>query len=210
MKLSTASPVAVALRNQKVTLPQNFKDVVRVSSSVSIPTLSQFTICFEIAGQSQTGSVIIFSYSDTNPYLTFGNSGNSMELNIGNIKCPVSDLITLADFILSMQLFCITWSNTNGAVAVYFKGNYRVNLCSDSVDMKIETGGSFELGRGKEKGQNFNGLIYNFRMWSSAMTSSELSALTCDAVGNVVDWDNSFWDIPASYAQTDSGLSCSE
>ncbi|XP_060770221.1 adhesion G-protein coupled receptor G6 isoform X3 [Neoarius graeffei] len=201
--------VAVALRNQKVTVPQKFSDVVRVSSSVSIPTLSQFTVCFEIAGQSQTGSVFIFSYSDTNPHLSFGKSGNSMELNIGTVKCPVGNLVTLADFISSMQQFCITWSNTNGAVAVYFKGTYQVALCPDSIHMTIDAGGSFELGRGKENGQNFNGLIYNFRLWSSAMTFSELSALTCDAVGNVVDWDNSFWDIPASYAQTDSSLSCS-
>ncbi|MCJ8750077.1 hypothetical protein PDJAM_G00195120 [Pangasius djambal] len=201
--------VAVALRNQKVTVPQNFKDVVRVSSSVSIPALSQFTACFEIAGHSQTGSGIIFSYTEIDSHLTFGNSGNSMDLIIGNVTCPVSDLVTLADFTSNMQLFCITWSNTNGAVAVYFKGNYRVKFCPNTVGMKLATGGSFELGRGKKQGQNFDGLIYNFRLWSSAMTSSELSTLTCDAVGNVVDWDNSFWDIPASYAQTDSSLSCS-
>ncbi|XP_053087777.1 adhesion G-protein coupled receptor G6 isoform X4 [Pangasianodon hypophthalmus] len=201
--------VAVALRNQKVTVPQNFKDVVRVSSLVSIPALSQFTACFEITGQSQTGSGIIFSYTETEPHLTFGNSGNSMDLIIGNATCPVSDLVTLADFTSNMQLLCITWSNTNGAVAVYFKGSYRVKFCSNTVGMKLGTGGSFELGRGKKQGQNFDGLIYNFRLWSSAMTSSELATLTCDAVGNVVDWDNSFWDIPASYAQTDSSLSCS-
>ncbi|KAF4092205.1 hypothetical protein AMELA_G00018250 [Ameiurus melas] len=201
--------VAVALRNQKVTLPQNQKDVVQVSSSVSIPVLSQFTACFEIAGQSSTGSGIIFSYTGKDPYLTFGHNGNSVDLIIGNVTCPVSDLVTLADFTSIMQLFCITWSNTHGVIAVYFKGNYQFKTCSNSIGMRTEIGGSFELGRGKKQGQNFNGLIYNFRLWSSAMTFSELSSLTCDAVGNVVDWDNSFWDIPASYAQTDSSLSCS-
>ncbi|XP_060739347.1 adhesion G-protein coupled receptor G6 isoform X3 [Tachysurus vachellii] len=201
--------VAVSLRNQKVTFPQNSKDVVQVSSSVSIPALSQFTICFEIVGQTQTGSGIIFSYTGKEPYLSFGNSGNALDLIIGNVTCPVHDLLTLADFTGSMQLFCITWSNTNGAVAVYFKSNYQVKLCSASVGMRTEIGGSFELGRGKKQGQNFDGLIYNFRLWNSAMSYSELSALTCDTVGNVVDWDNSFWNIPASYAQTDSSLSCS-
>ncbi|XP_053543371.1 adhesion G-protein coupled receptor G6 isoform X18 [Ictalurus punctatus] len=201
--------VAVALRNQKVTLPQNQKDVVQVSSSVSIPALSQFTACFEIAGQSSTGSGIIFSYTGKDPYLTFGHNGNSVDLIIGNVTCPVSDLVTLADITSIMQLFCITWSNTNGVIAVYFKGNYKFKTCSNSIGMRTEIGGSFELGRGKKQGQNFNCLIYNFRLWSSAMTFSELSSLTCDAVGNVVDWNNSFWDIPASYAQTDSSLSCS-
>ncbi|XP_047674654.1 adhesion G-protein coupled receptor G6 [Tachysurus fulvidraco] len=200
--------VAVSLRNQKVTFPQNPKDVVLVSSSVSIPALSQFTICFEIAGQTQTGSGFIFSYTGKEPYLSFGNSGNALELIIGNVTCPVHDMVTLADFIGSMQPFCITWSNTNGAVAVYFKGNYQVKLCSASVGMRTEIGGSFELGRGKKQGQNYDGLIYNFRLWNSAMSYPELSALTCDTVGNVVDWDNSFWNIPASYAQSDSSLSC--
>ncbi|KAF5892638.1 adhesion G-protein coupled receptor G6 isoform X14, partial [Clarias magur] len=204
--------VAVALRNQKVTLPQNFKDVVRVSSSVSFPALSQFTACFEIASQSQPSSGIIFSYKNrphTAPYLTFGSIGNSMDLIIGNVTCSVSDLFRLGDFTSNMQMFCITWSNANGSVAVYFKGNYWEKFCSNSIGMKTETGGFFELGRGGEQAQNFNGLIYNFRLWSSAMTYSELSALTCHSVGNVVDWDNSFWDIPGSYAQTDPSLSCS-
>ncbi|KAM9495850.1 adhesion G-protein coupled receptor G6 isoform 1-T1 [Clarias gariepinus] len=204
--------VAVALRNQKVTLPQNFKDVVRVSSSVSFPALSQFTACFEIASQSQPSSGIIFSYKNrphSAPYLTFGSIGNSMDLIIGNVTCSVSDLFRLDDFTSNMQMFCIIWSNTNGSVAVYFKGKYREKFCSNSVGMKTETGGFFELGRGEEQAQNFNGLIYNFRLWSSAMTFSELSTLTCHSVGNVVDWDNSFWDIPGSYAQTDPSLSCS-
>ncbi|XP_058247955.1 adhesion G-protein coupled receptor G6 isoform X2 [Hemibagrus wyckioides] len=203
------SQVAVALRNQKVTVPQNSKDVVRVSSTVSIPALSQFTACFEIAGQTQTGSGIIFSYTDKEPHLTFGNSGNTMDLIIGNATCPVNDLVTLADFTASMQPFCLTWSSTNGAVGVYFRGSYQVKFCSSSVGLRTVIGGSFELGRGKKQGQNFEGLIYNFRLWNSAMTYPELSALTCDTVGNVVDWDNSFWEIPASYAQTDSSLSCS-
>ncbi|XP_058247960.1 adhesion G-protein coupled receptor G6 isoform X7 [Hemibagrus wyckioides] len=202
------SQVAVALRNQKVTVPQNSKDVVRVSSTVSIPALSQFTACFEIAGQTQTGSGIIFSYTDKEPHLTFGNSGNTMDLIIGNATCPVNDLVTLADFTASMQPFCLTWSSTNGAVGVYFRGSYQVKFCSSSVGLRTVIGGSFELGRGKKQGQNFEGLIYNFRLWNSAMTYPELSALTCDTVGNVVDWDNSFWEIPASYAQTDSSLSC--
>lgn len=208
--LSAVSPVAVALRNQKVTVPQNSKDVVRVSSTVSIPALSQFTACFEIAGQTQTGSGIIFSYMDREPHLSFGNSGNTMDLIIGNATCPVNDLVTLAEFAAGMQPFCLTWSNTNGAVGVYFRGSYQVKFCLSSVGLRTEIGGSFELGRGKKQGQNFHGLIYNFRLWNSAMTYPELSALTCDTVGNVVDWDNSFWEIPASYAQTDSSLSCSE
>lgn len=42
------------------------------------------------------------------------------------------------------------------------------------------------------------------------MTVQQLNALSCDAVGNVIDWDNSHWSIPSSLAQTDGTLSCSE
>lgn len=42
------------------------------------------------------------------------------------------------------------------------------------------------------------------------MTVQQLSAMSCDSVGNVIDWDNGHWDIPSSLAQTDATLSCSE
>lgn len=57
---------------------------------------------------------------------------------------------------------------------------------------------------------NLNGNIYNVRLWDYAMTAQQLRALSCDAVGNVIDWDNSHWSIPSSVAQTDATLSCSE
>lgn len=57
---------------------------------------------------------------------------------------------------------------------------------------------------------SFNGNIYNLRLWDYAMMVQQLSALSCDSVGNVIDWDNGHWDIPSSLAQTDATLSCSE
>lgn len=57
---------------------------------------------------------------------------------------------------------------------------------------------------------NFDGNIYNLRLWDSAMTAAQLEALSCDAVGSVLDWDNRHWSIPSSLAQTDASLSCSE
>lgn len=42
------------------------------------------------------------------------------------------------------------------------------------------------------------------------MTVQQLNMLSCDTVGNVIDWDNSHWTIPGSLAQTDATLSCSE
>lgn len=58
--------------------------------------------------------------------------------------------------------------------------------------------------------QSFDGNIYNLRLWNYAMTEAQLQALTCDVVGNVIDWDNSYWTIPSALAQTDTTLSCGE
>lgn len=58
--------------------------------------------------------------------------------------------------------------------------------------------------------QSFDGNVYNLRLWDYAMTVQQLNALSCDAVGNVIDWDNSHWSIPSGSAQTDTSLSCSE
>lgn len=45
---SSISPVAVALRNQKVRIAGGYSQFTKVSSSVSMPTLSQLTVCFEV------------------------------------------------------------------------------------------------------------------------------------------------------------------
>ncbi|KAK1795954.1 hypothetical protein P4O66_008849 [Electrophorus voltai] len=204
--------VAVALRNQKVTVPQNSKDVVKVSSSVPIPILSEFTMCFEISRLTLKGTEVIFSYTETGkgPTLSLGSTGNTMELTVGGSTCPVSELLAPVDITSQLQLLCLTWSTVSGHVAVNFRGNYRAKVCLALLNVTVASGGSLMLGAAGGTGRNFDGIIYNFRLWAVAMSFSNLSALTCDAVGNVVDWDNGFWDIPSSSAQTDASLSCSE
>ncbi|XP_035380663.1 adhesion G-protein coupled receptor G6 isoform X1 [Electrophorus electricus] len=202
--------VAVALRNQKVTVPQNSKDVVKVSSSVPIPILSEFTMCFEISRLTLKGTEVIFSYTETGkgPTLSLGSTGNTMELTVGGSTCPVSELLAPVDITSQLQLLCLTWSTVSGRVAVNFRGNYRAKVCLALLNVTVASGGSLMLGAAGGTGRNFDGIIYNFRLWAVAMSFSNLSALTCDAVGNVVDWDNGFWDIPSSSAQTDTSLSC--
>lgn len=48
LPFSVSSSVAVALRNQKVTINNGNGQVAMVSSSVSIPALSELTVCFEV------------------------------------------------------------------------------------------------------------------------------------------------------------------
>ncbi|KAK7150997.1 hypothetical protein R3I93_012056 [Phoxinus phoxinus] len=208
--------VAVSLRNQKVTMPKSSKNTVRVSNSVSIPVLTAFTVCFEIARTSQKSTETIFTLSDAHgtSILAFEKATRGMELFIVGSYCSVNDKITSSDLTSSMKPVCLTWNKSSGFVAVYFEGRYLASICSASLVYTLQGGGTLELaGKGSSSvnvdDQNLDGFVYNFRLWDYAMAYSELSALTCDVVGNVVDWDHRFWTIPGTYTQTDSTLSCS-
>nr|XP_029532591.1 adhesion G-protein coupled receptor G6-like isoform X11 [Oncorhynchus nerka] len=202
--------VAVALRNQKVTVSNGAGKVVQVSNSVTIPTLQQFTVCFEIARPNQKSKETIFSYtrledSSGEEALSFGNNQDGMALVMSNETCLIDSILNTSDFTSTMKQFCLTWASTTGKVTLYFNSIYRVKTCSNTIGHSVGAGGLFRLG----SHSSFDGTIYNFRLWDYAMDMTQLVALTCDAVGNVIDWDNSFWDIPSSLAQTDSALSCS-
>ncbi|XP_036831710.1 adhesion G-protein coupled receptor G6 isoform X5 [Oncorhynchus mykiss] len=207
--MSLQRQVAVALRNQKVTVSNGAGKVIQVSNSVTIPTLQQFTVCFEIARPNQKSKETIFSYtrledSSGEEALSFGNNQERMALVMSNETCLIDSILNASDFTSTMKQFCLTWASTTGKVTLYFNSNYRVKTCSNTIGHSVGAGGLFMLG----SHSSFDGTIYNFRLWDYAMDMTQLFALTCDAVGNVIDWDNSFWDIPSSLAQTDSALSC--
>lgn len=207
----------MALRNQKVTIPKSSKSIVRVANSVTLPELTAFTVCFEIARTAEKSTETIFTLSggDGTTLLAFEKTASGMVLYIGGSYCSVNDLITSSDITSDMTLLCLTWTKSSGLVALYFGGRYRANMCASSQIYTLQSGGIFQIG-GKGSNligadeQNMDGFIYNFRLWDYAMPNSELSALTCDEEGNVIDWDHSFWIIPGVSTQTDSTLSCSE
>ncbi|XP_026070456.1 adhesion G-protein coupled receptor G6-like isoform X1 [Carassius auratus] len=207
--------VAVQLRNQKVTIPKSSKNVVRVSNSVSIPVLTAFTVCFEIARTAQKSTETIFTLSDASvtSILAFEKTVRGMELFIDGSICSVNDLLTSSDITSSMTPMCLTWTKSTGLVAVYFGGRYRAKTCATSQIYTLRSGGVLQLaGKGSSSvsvdDQNLDGFIYNFRLWDYAMPYSELLALKCDVVGNIIDWEQRYWTIPGSYTQTDSTLSC--
>ncbi|KAL0164896.1 hypothetical protein M9458_040649, partial [Cirrhinus mrigala] len=202
--------------NQKVTMPKSSKNVVRVANSVTIPVLTAFTVCFEIARTAEKSTETIFTLTDASgtSVLAFEKTIRGMELFIDSSFCNVNDLITSSDITSSMTPICLTWTKSTGSVAVYFGGHYRIKTCAASQVYTLQSGGILQLaGKGASSvsvdDQNLDGFMYNFRLWDYAMHYSELSVLTCDAVGNIVDWDHRFWTIPGSYTQTDSTLSCS-
>ncbi|XP_055728701.1 adhesion G-protein coupled receptor G6-like isoform X3 [Salvelinus fontinalis] len=202
--------VAVPLRDQKVMLPNGNGKVVKVSNSVTIPTLQQFTVCFEVARSNQKNKETIFSYtrvedSSGDEALSFGMNQDGMALVMSNETCLVDSILNPSDFTSTMKPFCLTWASTTGKVTLYYNRNSLTKTCSNTNGRLVGAGGLFRLG-GKN---SFDGTIYNFRLWDNAMSMTQLANLTCDAVGNVIDWDNSFWDIPSLLAQTDRTLSCS-
>ncbi|XP_051951681.1 adhesion G-protein coupled receptor G6-like isoform X3 [Xyrauchen texanus] len=208
--------VAVALRNQKVSIPKISKNVVRVVNSVKFPALTAFTVCFEIARTATKSTETIFTYTDAagTSVLAFEKTVRGMELFIDSSYCYVNNLISSSDISSSMKPICLTWTKSSGVVAVYFQGRYQTITCSASQFYTIQSEGLFQLGgKGSSSvsvdNQNLDGFIYNFRLWDHAMAYTELSALTCDVEGNVIDWDHGFWTIPGTYTQTDSTLSCS-
>uniref|UniRef100_A0A8C1G724 Adhesion G-protein coupled receptor G6 n=1 Tax=Cyprinus carpio TaxID=7962 RepID=A0A8C1G724_CYPCA len=187
--------VAVALRNQKVTMPKSSRNVVRVSNSVSIPVLTAFTVCFEIARTAQKSTETIFTLSDASgtSILAFEKTQRGMELFIDGSFCSVNDLLTSSDITSSMTPICLTWTKSTGLVAVYFGGHYRAKTCAPSQVYTLSSGGTLQLaGKGSSSvsvdDQNLDGFIYNFRLWNYAMPYSELSALTCDIVSSYILW----------------------
>ncbi|XP_062323775.1 adhesion G-protein coupled receptor G6 isoform X1 [Osmerus eperlanus] len=204
--------VAVALRNQKVTLSNGNGKVVTLSNSVTFPALQSLTFCCEMARNSQKAIETIFSYkadslvdsNGTGVEFSFGNN-NGMELVLAAQTCPVETIITATDITSTMKSFCLTWTSSTGLVALYFNGNYRAKTCANTAGKSMVAGWHFWLG---SQSKSLDGTLYNVRLWDYAMSVSQLAALTCDVAGNVIDWDNSYWVIPSSQAQTDSSLSC--
>ncbi|XP_039454640.1 adhesion G-protein coupled receptor G6 isoform X2 [Oreochromis aureus] len=200
--------VAVALRNQKIKMTSGVGQITKVANSVSIPALSQLTICFEVERISLKQKEWIFTYSNNSSamLLSLGSDGTGMKMVVDGVVCPIDNIILPSDFTYSMKSFCVLWTSSNGRVAVYFNGNYWAKACSSSTGHSVQAGGEFRIGNQQ---QSFDGNIYNLRLWDYAMSIQQLGALKCESVGNVIDWDNSHWAIPASLAQTDTSLSCS-
>lgn len=54
--------VAVALRNQKVSISNGNGQVTKVTDAVSMPMLAEFTVCFEVERSSQAQVVQVYTF----------------------------------------------------------------------------------------------------------------------------------------------------
>ncbi|XP_019740465.1 adhesion G-protein coupled receptor G6, partial [Hippocampus comes] len=200
--------VAVALRNQKVGLSGSGAPAARVSASVTVPTLHQLTLCLEMerSGPPQQAEWI-FTYADADgdAALALGAVQGRVQMVVGGAACWLDSAVTPADWTSPALGLCLLWASPAGHVGVYFNGKHWARTCSASSGRSVRGGGAFRLGGPS----GFRGSAYNVRVWDYAMTPQQLDALGCRAAGNVIDWDNAFWDVPPSLARTDPALSCS-
>ncbi|XP_077409500.1 adhesion G-protein coupled receptor G6 isoform X3 [Vanacampus margaritifer] len=200
--------VAVALRNQKVRVANGNAPAAQVSPSVAVATLHHLTLCLEMerSGPPQQAEWI-FTYTDADgdTALALGADEGHVKIVVEGATCSLDSIVTPADWTSSMSDLCVLWTSASGRVGVYFNGNHWAKTCSHSSGRSVLGGGTFRLGGPS----SFSGSVYNVRLWDFAMTVQQLNALTCHAAGNVIDWDNSFWDVPPTLAQTDADLSCS-
>lgn len=139
-----------------------------------MPTLSQFTLCFEVERitQKQVRAVRkhphllvlvlllttipwvlhqkewIFTYYDggNNVALSFGADKSGMQMIIDGVSCSIDSIISAVDITSSMKLLCFLWTSANGQVAVYSDGSYQAKTCSTSTGHTVPPGGRFRLG----------------------------------------------------------------
>nr|XP_040016012.1 LOW QUALITY PROTEIN: adhesion G-protein coupled receptor G6 [Gasterosteus aculeatus aculeatus] len=169
------------------------------------PQRSQYFKVPHLSPPDQREWILSYSDSSGSEALSLGSDQSSMKVLVDGVVCPVDSILSPADFTSSMRRYCLLWTASDGRVGVHFNGNYWATTCSASTGRSLPPAGRFRLG-GQ---QSFDGNVYNLRLWDYAMTVQQLNALSCDAVGNVIDWDNSHWSIPSGSAQTDTSLSCS-
>lgn len=209
--------VAVSLRNQKVIIPQvPDMDAVSVAETVSVPELRQFTLCFEATkgNSDDNDDWKAFSYTDAllTELLSFGKTTKGHFLSISGRQCILKNALPRnAEFFTgTFQQLCVVWDSFSGTIGIYAKSTYHIVNCPEISHKVIPGDGRLVLGSNSNEVSSLNGDIYNFRLWNFTMSAQTLANLSCDVKGNIVDWENEFWSIPASALKAENNLSCGE
>ncbi|XP_072369907.1 adhesion G-protein coupled receptor G6 isoform X1 [Scyliorhinus torazame] len=208
--------VAASLRNQKVALPQaSQRQALSVSPSVSIPELGQFTVCIEVRSTTLKNRWTLFSYTDSSDktLIDFRKGNDDIQLSISDVVCDVGEFWDehFSEEVVtdSWRRLCVSWNGSSGNVITQTQDKYQLHACSESQGKVVAGSGTFTLApKVTPASHTYTGELYNFRLWNFSMSGQTLLDLTCDEVGNIVDWENSFWDIPVDVLEPDSSLSC--
>ncbi|NXG65312.1 AGRG6 protein, partial [Hemiprocne comata] len=207
--------IAVSLRNQKVIIPQvPDVDAVSVAETVSVPELSQFTLCFEATKGSSDDNDDwkVFSYTDalSTEFFSFGKTTKGHFLSISGTQCILENALPRnAEFFTeTFQQLCFIRDSFLDKIGVYAKSTYHTVYCPGISGKVIPGNGRLVLGSNSNEVSSLNGDIYNFRLWNFTMNAQTLANLSCDVKGNIVDWENEFWSIPTSALKAENNLSC--
>ncbi|NXF47942.1 AGRG6 protein, partial [Oceanites oceanicus] len=207
--------IAVSLRNQKVIIPQvPDVDAVSVAETVSVPELSQFTLCFEATKGSSDDNDDwkVFSYTDalSTEFFSFGKTTKGHFLSISGTQCILENALPRnAEFFTgTFQQLCVVGDSFSGSIGIYAKSTYHIVYCPGIFGKVIPGNGRLVLGSNSNEVSSLNGDIYNFRLWNFTMNAQTLANLSCDVKGNIVDWENEFWSIPTSALKAENNLSC--
>ncbi|KAM9564252.1 adhesion G-protein coupled receptor G6 isoform 2-T2 [Guaruba guarouba] len=207
--------IAVSLRNQKVIIPQvPDVDAVSVAETVSVPELSQFTLCFEATKGSNDDNDDwkVFSYTDalSKEFFSFGKTTKGHFLSISGTQCILENALPRnAEFFTgTFQQLCVIGDSFSGSIGIYAKSTYHIVYCPGIFGKVIPGNGRLVLGSNSNEVSSLNGDIYNFRLWNFTMNAQTLANLSCDVKGNIVDWENEFWSIPTSALKAENNLSC--
>uniref|UniRef100_A0A8C6J1G6 Adhesion G-protein coupled receptor G6 n=1 Tax=Melopsittacus undulatus TaxID=13146 RepID=A0A8C6J1G6_MELUD len=207
--------IAVSLRNQKVIIPQvPDVDAVSVAETVSVPELSQFTLCFEATKGSNDDNDDwkVFSYTDalSKEFFSFGKTTKGHFLSISGTQCILENALPRnAEFFTgTFQQLCVIGDSFSGSIGIYAKSTYHIVYCPGMFGKVIPGNGRLVLGSNSNEVSSLNGDIYNFRLWNFTMNAQTLANLSCDVKGNIVDWENEFWSIPTSALKAENNLSC--
>ncbi|XP_071596819.1 adhesion G-protein coupled receptor G6 isoform X1 [Heliangelus exortis] len=207
--------IAVSLRNQKVIIPQvPDVDAASVAETVSVPELSQFTLCFEATKGSSDDNDDwkVFSYTDalSTEFFSFGKTTKGHFLSISGTQCILENALPRSAefFTETFQQLCIARESFSGSIGIYVKSTYHTVYCPGISGKVIPGNGRLVLGSNSNEVSSLNGDIYNFRLWNFTMNAQTLANLSCDVKGNIVDWENEFWSIPTSALKAGNNLSC--
>ncbi|KFZ49932.1 G-protein coupled receptor 126, partial [Antrostomus carolinensis] len=207
--------IAVSLRNQKVIIPQAPDvDAVSVAETVSVPELSQFTLCFEATKGSSDDNDDwkVFSYTDASSteFFSFGKTTKGHFLFISGTQCILENALPRNGefFTGTFQQLCVVGDSFSGSIGVHARSTYHIVYCPGIFGKVIPGNGRLVLGSNSNEVSSLNGDIYNFRLWNFTMNAQTLANLSCDVKGNIVDWENEFWSIPTSALKAENNLSC--
>eukprot|EP00061_Rhincodon_typus_P014947 g42344.t1 len=188
---------------------------VAVSPSVTIPELQQFTVCLEVKAAKVKKEWTLFVYMDSSDkaQIKFEKDGKDIHLQVSDVVCDVGELWDehFSDKVITdtWQGLCLAWDGMSGDIITQTQDKFQLNPCPASQNKVVAGSGTLSLAPKVTPASNtYRGELYNVRLWNFSMSSQALLDLTCDEKGNVVDWDNSFWDIPVDVLEPNSDLSC--